>query len=114
MLKIYELDTVYDMVAILTMIGEEREIEKEGKTIIKQTIFVSDPEVMKTVEVIIWNRTIKVDESMLNKTIFLKQFKINLYRDVLNLNSFFKSEINLKINHRFNSMEKSFKSDQCE
>ena len=57
-------------------------------------------------DVIIWNKDLLVDFNWEGKTIYLKNFKLNNYRDSFSLYSTFKSEIKPKENHQFTSYEK--------
>lgn len=81
----------YDLVGILTEVGEERNMtDKNGKPLTKRVIAVSDPENNQTIEVTLW-RDIKLDESLKGKTVLLKNFKISEYNGNITLNSLFKS-----------------------
>jgi hypothetical protein len=81
----------YDLVGILTEVGEERNMtDKHGKPLTKRVIAVSDPENNQTIEVTLW-RDIKLDESLKGKTVLLKNFKISEYNGNITLNSLFKS-----------------------
>ena len=54
---------------------------------------VGDPISNIVMEVTIWNNQINIDESLLNKTILLKHFKLIKYKDSYNLSSVFNSSI---------------------
>lgn len=58
-----------------------------------QKLMVGDPISNIVMEVTIWNNQINIDESLLNKTILLKHFKLTKYKDSYNLSSVFNSSI---------------------
>ena len=58
-----------------------------------QKLTVGDPISNIVMEVTIWNNVINIDESLLNKTILLKNFKLTKYKDSYNLSSVFNSSI---------------------
>ena len=58
-----------------------------------QKLIVGDPISNIVMEVTIWNNVINIDESLLNKTILLKNFKLTKYKDSYNLSSVFNSSI---------------------
>jgi hypothetical protein len=60
---------------------------------------------MKSIEVVIWNKEMFIDPRWVNKTLQLKFFKLNNYKDTISLNSIFKSDIRPISNHRFSSFE---------
>lgn len=85
-------DKQYDVVAILLQVGEEKTIEKdEGKIIYKRSLIIGDPEKRKSMEAILWGRNIPISENLTGKTIILKHFRLNRYREMLSLCSTFKS-----------------------
>ena len=79
------------MVGILLELGEERSIERDGRTIYKQHGLLGDPLTRKSMEIILWNRNIELDQNLLHRTVTLKNFKLSKYRDLLSLGSVFKS-----------------------
>ena len=62
---------------------------------------IGDPELLQSIEVVIWNKEMLLDRKWLNRTIRLKNFRIHKYKDVISLSSVFKSEIRLEHDHRF-------------
>ena len=56
-------------------------------------------------EIILWNRNIELDQSLLRHTVVLKNFKLSKYRDLLSLGSVFKSEIRPRYDHPYNAFE---------
>lgn len=63
---------------------------------------------MKSIEVVIWNQDLFVDPKWQNKTIHLKSFKLNSYKDALSLNSIFKSTIQPLPRHAFTPYEDKY------
>jgi len=79
----------YDLSGILLYIGEGKSFEKEdGRSFYKINLKIGDPEIKKSIDVTIWNKDLKIDSSWINK-----KFKLNNFKDVLSLNSTFKSDI---------------------
>ena len=105
LLKDGNMDRQLDTVGILLNIGEERIFEKDDRSIYKKTLQIGDPVSMKSIEVVLWNKDLIIDPDWLGRTVQLKTFKLNSYRDTLSLNSLFKSEIKQVKNHRFASYE---------
>ena len=58
-----------------------------------QKIKIGDPITDTVLDVTIWNRTVEVEEQMLNKTVVLRHFKVSEYKDQYILMSTFKSSI---------------------
>lgn len=83
----------FDIAGVLLNIGDERTFEKDGRSIYKRTLILGDPEIMKAIEVVIWNKDMFIDPRWLNKTVQLKQFKLSNYKDALSISSNFKSDI---------------------
>jgi len=81
----------FDVVGILLSIGDERIIEKDGKSLFKRSLFVGDPENRRSIEVVVWNKDLVIDPRWVDRTIVLKSFKLHTFRDMLTINSFFKS-----------------------
>lgn len=52
-------------------------------------------------EAVIWNRHIKVDDRILNKTVGLFGFRLNQYQEKLSLNSSYQSEIRVLEDHAY-------------
>jgi replication factor A1 len=95
------LDRQFDIVALLLNIGEERTFEKDGRSIFKKTLLIGDPLLLRSIEVVIWNKDMLIRPDWLGRTVQLRNFKLNNYRDTLSLNSLFKSDIQPIKNHRF-------------
>lgn len=58
-----------------------------------QNLKVGDPISNIIIQVVIWGRQIVIDQSLLNKTIELKYFKVTTYKENINLSSTFRSQI---------------------
>ena len=91
----YDINTnqLYNFVGILIKIEAEKTIVKLDRDIIMQNFKIGDPVTNMVVEGIIWNRQVRLNSELLNRSVMLKQFKISNYKDTLNLNTTFKSEI---------------------
>ena len=113
-LKPSNADRQLDTVGILLDIGEERTFEKEQRSIYKKSLLIGDPQEMKSIEVVIWSKDLHIDQDWVNRTIHLKNFKLNTYRDVLSLNSQFKSEVKLLTSHKFVPFEGRYSESDFE
>ena len=63
---------------------------------------------MKSIEVVLWSKDLIVENEWLQRTIQLRNFKLNTYREAISLNSLFKSEVKLMTRHRFVEYEGKF------
>jgi hypothetical protein len=88
-----DFERQFDIVGILLSIGEERTFENNGRSIYKKNLTIGDPEILKSIEVVLWSRDIVVEEEWVNRTVQLKNFKLSNYRDTVSINSLFKSEV---------------------
>ena len=67
---------------------------------------------MRSIECLLWNKNISVDESCIFKTVCLKNFKLNNYRDKLSFTSTFKSQVEAKSYAKWNQHLKKIKDLQ--
>ena len=56
-----------------------------------QNFKIGDPITNLVFDGIIWNRQIQIPEDFVNKSVILKYFKVNKYKDNLNLSATFRS-----------------------
>ena len=97
--EFYEMRTFeqdFDVVAILLEVKDEIDLPgRDGKQIRKRSLIVADPEKEISMEVIIWNDKPEVKPEIVGKTILLSSFRLKEYKDVLSLNSNFRSKVNV-------------------
>lgn len=74
-----------------------------------QNFKIGDPITNLVFDGIIWNRQIQIPEDFVNKSVILKYFKVNKYKDNLNLSATFRSQI--IIHEHFSAYETSWKAD---
>lgn len=86
-----DMSQLYSFVGILSRIDAERTILKADKEIIMQSFKIHDPNIDRAIEGFIWNRQLKLDQDLLNKSIMLKHVKVSKYKDAMTLNVTFKS-----------------------
>lgn len=86
-----DMTQLYSFVGILSKIDAERTIAKVDKEIIMQSFAIYDPTIDRTIEALIWNRQIKIDRDLLNKSVVVKNVKVSKYKDTIKLNATFKS-----------------------
>ena len=67
---------------------------------------IYDPVSEISMEAIIWNRHMIVNERLMNKTVGLFGFRLNQYNDKLSLNSSYQSEMKILDNHQYEKYER--------
>ena len=86
-----DMSQLYSFVGILSKIDVERTILKLDKEIIMQSFTIYDPTIDRAIEGLIWNRQVKLDRDLLNKSVVVKNVKVSKYKDSIILNTTFKS-----------------------
>lgn len=86
------------MVAIIINIFNEREIQKDDRTLHLETLKIGDPLTEQTMDVNIWNKQIVLKAEMIGQSYLLKHFKLTKFKDQSSLQSTFRSEM---IRHSF-------------
>lgn len=86
-----DMSQLFSFVGILSKIDVERTIMKVDKEIIMQSFKIYDPTIDRTIDGCVWNRQVKFDQDLLNKSILLKNVKVSKYKDTMTINTTFKS-----------------------
>lgn len=86
-------DEPRNFVGIVVEVQSPRELAKEDRSLVLQTLKVVDPISSCACEVVVWNRQVQVREELLNKSVLLRMFKPKKYQDRYQLNSTSRSAI---------------------
>lgn len=98
-------DQEFDILGVLVEIEEPKELQKDGKNLIKWNWVIADPLEHKKIHAVLWNDKIKADHSLIGKTLILSRFTLHNYNGSLTLNSKARSSIQTATYPIFESMQ---------